>query len=1119
MKVSSTAISIKHPLTGGAGFTLMEVIVSLVLAGILASIAGMGIVAAISGYAVVRENVGLSQKIQLAATRIQRELLELTDIDDRDDTRPYIVYFSATGQRQAIAKVDDTIRLYVDPSALSDAYLENNGDILTDHVASFTLNYLQGASNWTGADIRELSTIDFSLNLFRTEVAGSSVTLTTRVHLRNNDNYGGSAAPLVIDPPTGDQYGCFISAAGSGSFDNSLPRIPRFIGWALVLIALLGVAGRLYKPADKYHPIWFIFWHFRGGGNAKRIEPFPDCRSYRQHGGSALIGIIVTILVFAGLGAAIVPMISSSQLHRTAAGRSDQAYYLAESGLRYAASQYLNATGETAQFTALDNLHGIVHRLQGNQGQFTVSVNPYYFLVDVDPANTTTLTTRIYGALAPLYTLPGGGGRLSIEDTIYTFNSASIAGQNITFNMSASLAIPADTPVYPIAEALVQTVKEGEDLSLSPGSGDMFPDRNGAFVLNGETYTYRENNRDTHTLVGIKRTDGASFADVDLIVAENIRLKKFVRVTSTGAVGSGDMMASREIVYHVQIPEEMESRRTVFEEAFDGLDKWNPSLLGAHEITELGGNNVLRVTGVTQSGADTPSASLIALNTDAVQFNPDRFDAQVKIGYLETSVPPINGYDPLPVPTYYSAGLCFRLTGDGNTYGLSFQRGNASASPVDNIENDLVPTAGIHAIVLWQATDNGSDQQWLAYKQIDDVLILEEDAESGDNGWTTVGDAGGNALWHIDSHPPGYAAASHAWYYGVNATRTYNTGNGNSGTLVSPSISLCDFDSARLRFSSWHETDPDPSTVNTTDYKYLDVSTDGGANWIEGIYQITTPETAMGLWQEIEIDLSAYTGQTIMIRFRFDTGDAQNNDWEGWYVDNIRVLGNFPVDRSTLLARFKTSASVTFNNGGPDAIEAGDRIIGDSSGASATVYGQPVLQNVNWAASTATGTLLLDEVNGVFQIGERLLVPGKSELATLTGFRAQDHFIKAFVGTETGCGTPNANPLDGEKRALPLDPAQLEWPPDEGASWTAEKDFYQLIQWDEINSAVATIDIVDAIDEPRTLIRSSEPALMNPGSTLGLHTFGNGSLNIYFDDFGYQSFVDQPVAISQPIQY
>jgi hypothetical protein len=54
---------------------------------------------------------------------------------------------------------------------------------------------------------------------------------------------------------------------------------------------------------------------------------------------------------------------------------------------------------------------------------------------------------------------------------------------------------------------------------------------------------------------------------------------------------------------------------------------------------------------------------------------------------------------------------------------------------------------------------------------------------------------------------------------------------------------------------------------------------------------------------------------------------------------------------------------------------------------------------------------------------------------------------------------------------------------------------------------------------PNTLIRSSELSITGLGSTLGLHTFGKGSLNVFFDDFGYQSFVDQPVAISQPIQY
>ena len=602
MKQAARSNPGQHTDKKDAGFTLVEIILSLVIAGILASIAGMGIVSAISGYAVVRENVSLSQKIQLAATRIQRELLELTAIGFMDDSRPCLIYESATGRRQAIAKVDDTIRLYElddDQSGpLDDAYLENNGDILTDNVDSFALNYFQGASDWTGADIRELSTISFSLNLFRTEVPDSLVTIATRVHLRNNDNYGGSA-PTLPTPPSGDQYACFITVAASGT--TGLVRTRPLLWSIRCLLTVLPLLA-------------MVFWW-------RQHEPVVRQKmkigSIDMNRGSALIGTIVTILVFAALGAAIVPMISSSQLHRTAAGRSAQAYYLAESGLRYAASRYLHATGEADKFTVLDSLHGMTHQLQNNQGEFTVSVNPYYFIVDVDPANTTTLITRIYGELPAMYSIPDGGGRLSIVDTIYSFTSAAIAGQQITFTMSGSLTIPVDTPVYPVAEALVQTLKDGDNLFLSAGSGDMFPDRNGAFVLDGETYTYRENNRNSNTLVGIRRTDGSAFSDIDLIVNQDIRLKKFVKITSTGAVGSGDMRASRDIVYHVQIPEETEPRRIVFKEAFDDLDKWNAdaSALGSHETQTLGENTVLRVTGVDQSGAGAPSASLIELNT------------------------------------------------------------------------------------------------------------------------------------------------------------------------------------------------------------------------------------------------------------------------------------------------------------------------------------------------------------------------------------------------------------------------------------------------------------------------------------------------------------------------
>lgn len=36
-------------------------------------------------------------------------------------------------------------------------------------------------------------------------------------------------------------------------------------------------------------------------------------------------------------------------------------------------------------------------------------------------------------------------------------------------------------------------------------------------------------------------------------------------------------------------------------------------------------------------------------------------------------------------------------------------------------------------------------------------------------------------------------------------------------------------------------------------------------------------------------DLSAYREHVIQIRFRFDTVDAQFNDFEGWYIDDVRI--------------------------------------------------------------------------------------------------------------------------------------------------------------------------------------------------------------------------------------
>jgi hypothetical protein len=304
------------------------------------------------------------------------------------------------------------------------------------------------------------------------------------------------------------------------------------------------------------------------------------------------------------------------------------------------------------------------------------------------------------------------------------------------------------------------------------------------------------------------------------------------------------------------------------------------------------------------------------------------------------------------------------------------------------------------------------------------------------------------------------------------------------------------------------------------DLKYVDVSADNGATWdTPPAHQILYPGVPMRSWQEIEVDLSDYAGQTIRIRFRFDTVDDQYNDFEGWYVDNIRVVGDYPLEQSTLLVRFVQSASIGFDSGGSIAIDVGDTLVGALSGSSATVRSEPLVSGGDWLSSDAAGTLLLDHVSGTFQIGERLTVAGKGELATITAFRAADHYIQSYLGTAAGCGTPNTDPLDGRKHPHPIDPVDVNWPPDEGDPWTADRDHFQLIQWDAANPAVSTVALIASIDRPDTVVRSSESALMADGSTLGLHTFGKGSLNVYFDDFAYQSIVDQPVAVSQPIQY
>ncbi len=203
-----------------AGFTLVEVIASLVIVGILGAIAGMGIVTGLRGYMQAKENGHLAQKAQIALTRINRELMELIDVIARDDgADPWVVFDNRLLGRQAIAKVGSTMRLY--SLAAGATNLSGvTGDTLIDQVDSFTIQYFKGPDpDWVIADgINLMSAVKMDFALRRKEGRegeAGTVPFSTTINPRNTENFGG--APATNEPATASQYQCFVSAAASGS--------------------------------------------------------------------------------------------------------------------------------------------------------------------------------------------------------------------------------------------------------------------------------------------------------------------------------------------------------------------------------------------------------------------------------------------------------------------------------------------------------------------------------------------------------------------------------------------------------------------------------------------------------------------------------------------------------------------------------------------------------------------------------------------------------------------------------------------------------------------------------------------------------------------------------------
>ena len=157
------------------------------------------------------------------------------------------------------------------------------------------------------------------------------------------------------------------------------------------------------------------------------------------------------------------------------------------------------------------------------------------------------------------------------------------------------------------------------------------------------------------------------------------------------------------------------------------------------------------------------------------------------------------------------------------------------------------------------------------------LVIYEDDMESGTNGWATNGNPG---LWHQTTLRAN--SGTNSWYYGdeTHNPPDYDVG-ANYGYLTSPLISLDGASSAVLEFYEWS------SMENGWDWDRTRIQISAnGVHW----FTVGEFHETFGLWEKRQVDLSSWTGEDVYLRFWFDTIDDQFNNFEGWYVDDVKVL-------------------------------------------------------------------------------------------------------------------------------------------------------------------------------------------------------------------------------------
>lgn len=189
--------------------------------------------------------------------------------------------------------------------------------------------------------------------------------------------------------------------------------------------------------------------------------------------------------------------------------------------------------------------------------------------------------------------------------------------------------------------------------------------------------------------------------------------------------------------------------------------------------------------------------------------------------------------------------------------------------------------------------------------------LFEDDVEGGTNGWTHEAAVGSDS-WTISTARPNSPVAS--W-------KASDPSSISDQRLISPPIAVPDtLSGLNLQFSHWPliEGSTAGSGATCQDGGILEVAVDGGvynqvpaSQILVGAYNGTiasgsgNPLAGNQAWcglasahAPVIVDLSSYAGHEAQFRFRLASNST--NPREGWYIDDIRVLGCGDLEGDTI---------------------------------------------------------------------------------------------------------------------------------------------------------------------------------------------------------------------------